>query len=103
MTGGDGATEEAVTCMACKRPLRDEESKRLRIGPHCLKRLQAAIAPRPRRVIGTHTATPHADAIPARGPDQLSFEIWDDEEAEDEDPDPYRPRDITDVPTGALL
>lgn len=101
MTGGDGATEEAVTCMACGRLLRDEESKRLRIGPHCLKRLQARLAPRPRRVIGTHTAVTHPNAIPARTPDQLAFEIWDDDEADE--PDPYRPRDITDVPTGALL
>ncbi|MFF1297962.1 MULTISPECIES: DUF6011 domain-containing protein [unclassified Streptomyces] len=86
--------------MACGRLLRDEESKRLRIGPHCLKRLQARLAPRSRRVIGTPTAVTHPDAVPARGADQLAFEIWDDE---DDDPDPYRPRAITDVPTGALL
>lgn len=97
MTGGDGATGEAVTCMACGRLLRDEESKRLRIGPHCLKRLQARLTPRPRL---TQTAATHPKAIPARAADQLAFEIWDDEDAE---PDPFRPRDITDVPTGALL
>lgn len=97
MTGGDGATTEAVSCMACGRLLRDEESKRLRIGPHCLKRLQGRLAPRP-RVVGTHTAGPHPDAVPARTA-QLAFEIWDDDE--DDEPDPARA--ITDVPTGALL
>lgn len=99
MTGGGGAAGEAVPCMACGRLLRDEESKRLRIGPHCLKRLQSRLAPRP-RILGTHTAGPHPDAIPARATTQLAFEIWDDEA---DDPDPFSPRPITDVPTGALL
>ncbi|MFF7067335.1 DUF6011 domain-containing protein [Streptomyces pseudovenezuelae] len=85
--------------MACGRLLRDEESKRLRIGPHCLKRLQARLAPRP-RIVGTNTAAPHPGAIPARATTQLAFEIWDDR---DDEPDPFRPRRITDVPTGALL
>lgn len=100
MTGGDGATGEAVTCMACGRLLRDDESKRLRLGPHCRKRLQAALAPRPRRrLIGTMTAVPHPAAVPARYTTQL--EIWDDEPAEAVEPSRYR--GITDVPTGALL
>lgn len=96
MTGGDGAAE-AVSCMACGRALRDEESRRLRIGPHCLQRLQAAAAPRPRR-IGTPIAATHPAAVPTRA-SQLALEIWDD----DEDDDPFRPRSMTDVPTGALL
>lgn len=98
MTGGDGVTGEAVTCMACGRLLRDEESKRLRLGPHCLKRLQGLLAPRPRRV-RTPTAAPHPKAVPTRGP--VALELWDDDE--DEEPDPFRPPAITDVPTGALL
>lgn len=99
MTGGDGATKEAVPCMACGRLLRDEESKRLRLGPRCLSRLQGLLAPRP-RIVGTHTAAPHPNAVPVRAPAQLAFEIWDDQ---DDEPDPFRPRAITDVPTGALL
>lgn len=97
MTGGDGATGEAVTCMACGRLLRDEESKRLRLGPHCLKRLQSLLAPRPRR-IRTPTAGPHPRAIPLRTA-QLTFEIWDDDPDDEPDDNPL----ITDVPTGALL
>jgi hypothetical protein len=97
VTGGDGATGEATTCMACGRLLRDDESKRLRLGPHCLKRLQAALAPRP-RLIGTRTAGPHPMAIPPCRTTQLEF--WDDE---DDEPEPGRSRPITDVPTGALL
>ncbi|MEU8717506.1 hypothetical protein [Streptomyces sp. NPDC048663] len=60
-----------------------------------------ALAPRPRpRVIGTHTAGTHPRAI-ARGTpiSQLAFEIWDDQD-DDEQP---AARGITDVPTGALL
>ncbi|MFE4697258.1 DUF6011 domain-containing protein [Streptomyces sp. NPDC056738] len=100
MTGRGGATGEAASCMACGRLLRDQESRRLRLGPTCRKRLQAALAPRPRRVVGTHTAGPHPLAIPAHRTTQL--EIWDDEDDEDED-DLYRPRAVTDVPTGVLL
>lgn len=85
--------------MACGRLLRDQESRRLRIGPTCLKRLQAALAPPP-RLVGTRTAATHPQAVPVRWTAQLEFEIWDDE---DQDDDPYRPRDIVDVPTGALL
>lgn len=99
MTGGDGASAEATACMACGRLLRDPESKRLRIGPHCLKRLQTSAAPRP-RTVGTRTAIPHPQAIPLRESAQLAFEVWDDEDQDDE-PDPGRR--ITDVPTGALL
>lgn len=102
MTGGDGAVGEAPSCMACGRPLRDQESRRLRLGPVCRERLRGLLAPRP-RIVGTHTAAPHPDAIPARHrEEQLTFEIWDDD-VEDDEPDPYRPRAITDVPTGALL
>lgn len=100
MTGGGGATEEAVTCMACGRLLRDQESRRLRIGPHCLKRLTGLLAPRP-RTIGTHTAIAHPQAVPVRVTSQLALELWDDDEAQGNEPDPGRR--ITDVPTGALL
>ncbi|MEU2339948.1 DUF6011 domain-containing protein [Streptomyces sp. NPDC013172] len=94
MTGGD----EAPTCMACGRPLRDEESRRLRLGPVCRRRLTDLLAPRP-RIVGTHTAGPHPQAIPARVTAQLAFDIWDDQD-DDEQPASRR---ITDVPTGALL
>ncbi|MEU3620627.1 DUF6011 domain-containing protein [Streptomyces sp. NPDC006872] len=100
-TGEAGASGEATACMACGRPLRDRESRRLRLGPRCLKRLKAALERRPRRLIGTHTAITHPKAVPSR-PSQLALEIWDDDEP-DEDDDPYRPRSMTDVPTGTLL
>lgn len=58
--------------MACGRLLRDEESKRLRIGPHCLKRLQSRLAPRPRE---HHTPATH-DA----SSDQLAFDLEDEDE-----------------------
>jgi hypothetical protein len=86
--------------MACGRLLRDQESRRLRLGPTCRARLQAALAPRP-RLIGTATAATHPQAVPVRWSSQLEFEIWEDDD--DQDGDPYRPRDIVDVPTGALL
>lgn len=99
MTGGDGATTEAVPCMACGRLLRDEESRRLRIGPHCLKRLQARLAPRP-RIVGTRTAEPHPAAVPARITTQLELELWDGEDVVGL----FHSRPtITEVPTGALL
>lgn len=100
MTGRGGVAGEATTCMACGRLLRDQESRRLRLGPSCRKRLQAALAPRPRRVVGTHTAGPHPLAIPLSHATQM--EIWEGDEDDDED-DPFRPRAIADVPTGALL
>ncbi|MFJ9374406.1 DUF6011 domain-containing protein [Streptomyces sp. NPDC101455] len=100
MTDGDGETTEAVACMACGRLLRDRESRRLRIGPACLRRLQAALKPPP-RLVGTRTAVTHPQAVPARWTAQLEFEIWDDDE--DQDEHPLRPRRIVDVPTGALL
>jgi hypothetical protein len=84
--------------MACGRLLHDDESKRLRLGPRCLKRLQGLLAPRPRRV-RTPVAVTHPKAVPART-SQLALELWDDD-AEDDEPDD-RPL-ITDVPTGALL
>lgn len=99
MTGGDGAPTEAAACMACGRLLRDDESRRLRLGPVCRRRLRAALAPRP-RIIGTFTAGPHPQAVPLPTA-QLALD-WDLEDLEgDEDDD--RGRAITDVPTGALL
>jgi len=97
VTGGDGATGEATTCMACGRLLRDQESRRLRLGPHCLKRLQGLLAPRPRRIC-TPTAATHPKAVPTKTT-QLALEIWDADE--DSETDDSRP--IADVPTGALL
>lgn len=100
MTGGDGTTGKAPQCMACGRVLRDEESKRLRLGPVCRKRLSGLLAPRPRPRIGTHTAVPHPRAVPARPtqPGQLEL-TWDDDPDDEPEPDQH----ITDVPTGALL
>lgn len=98
MTGGGGATTETRTCMACGRLLHDDESRRLRLGPVCRKRLQRLLAPRPHR-IRTPTAGPHPRAVPLRRSDQLAFEIWDD----DEDEADAGTLLITDVPTGALL
>ncbi|MEU6527847.1 DUF6011 domain-containing protein [Streptomyces sp. NPDC046928] len=98
MTGGAEAPAEAPRCMACGRLLHDEESRRLRLGPVCRKRLERLLAPRPRR-IRTQTAGPHPRAIPPRYDTQLEFELWDD----DEDDTPTWHRRITDVPTGALL
>ncbi|MFJ2259505.1 DUF6011 domain-containing protein [Streptomyces sp. NPDC087844] len=96
----DRATREAVTCMACGRLLRDQESRRLRIGPHCLKRLKDASAARLARV-RTATAGPHPKAVPAHRTAQLVLEIYGDDEGQD---DEYGlGRHITDVPTGALL
>lgn len=100
MTGGDGATTEAATCMACGRLLRDDESRRLRLGPVCRKRLYGLLAPRP-RIVGTRTPDRHPNAVPHRAPDQLAFEIWDDQD--DDEPDPFRARAITDVFTGSYL
>jgi hypothetical protein len=100
VTGGDGATTGAASCMACGRELRDEESKQLRLGPVCRKRLQRALAPRPRR-ISTPIADPHPQAVPARRTIQLALELWDDED--DDEAGPFGRPAITDVPTGALL
>jgi hypothetical protein len=78
VTRGDGVTSEAVSCMACGRPLHDEESKRLRLGPHCRKRLQSLLASRPRRHL--RYAPNHPKATPAA---PLALELWDDDEDED--------------------
>ncbi len=86
--------------MACGRLLRDQESRRLRIGPHCLKRLQKATAPRPR--IRTETAGPHPKALPVHRTAQLTLEIWGDDQ-DDQDDEYDFGRRITDVPTGAFL
>lgn len=101
MTGGDAATTDTVPCMACGRLLTDQESRRLRIGPYCLKRLQEATAPRP-RTLGTPISIPHPQAVPVRVTSQLALELWDDDEDQDDEPD-ERGRRITDVPTGAFL
>lgn len=97
MTGGDGAIGGTAACLLCGRELRDEESKRLRLGPVCRARLQRLLASRPRRG-RTTTAAPHPKAVPGRT-SQLALELWDDDEYDEPDPSPL----ITDVPTGALL
>ena len=86
--------EDPVRCV-CGRLLRDAESKRLRLGPVCRKRLARRQVPR-RRGLGTWVAGPHPRAVPVR-PAQLEF-VWDDQDDHPE-PAPH----ITDVPTGALL
>lgn len=85
--------------MACGRELRDEESKRLRLGPVCRERLRGLLAPRPRRIC-TPNPTPHPKAVPAKT-SQLALELWDDDEDQDDEADTAS--HITDVPTGALL
>lgn len=90
-----GAPEETPVPCVCGRLLRDAESRRLRLGPVCRKRLAARQARR-HRGPGTRTAGPHPRAVPAR-PAQLEF-VWDDQ---DDTAEPAPP--ITDVPTGALL
>lgn len=87
--------EQAPVHCVCGRLLRDAESRRLRLGPVCRKRLAARPARR-RRGPGTWVAGPHPRAVPAR-PAQLEF-VWDDQ---DDDAKPAA--HITDVPTGALL
>jgi hypothetical protein len=79
VTGGGGVIREATTCMACGRLLRDEESKRLRLGPHCRKRLAGLLAPRPRNSRAQRSTGTTAD--------QLALDLDDfddDEETEDE-------------------
>jgi len=62
--------------MACGRLLRDQESKRLRLGPVCRERLRGLLTPRPRE-----HRTPHTPDITA---DQLAFDL---DEYDDEDDD----------------
>ncbi|MFD4569355.1 DUF6011 domain-containing protein [Streptomyces sp. NPDC058467] len=101
MTGGDGATSEAVPCMACGRLLRGEESKRLRIGPRCLRRLQGLLAPRPRRRLRYAPVHPKAMPPPTA---PVALELWDDDEDEDEFDDRVGSTLINDVPlTGSYL
>lgn len=101
MTGGDGATDEAVSCMACGRLLRGEESKRLRIGPRCLRRLQGLLAPRPRRRLRYAPAHPKATPPPT---DPVALELWDDEDEFDDPADRVGSALINDVPlTGSYL
>ncbi|RSN13766.1 hypothetical protein DMH25_08230 [Streptomyces sp. WAC 01325] len=83
--------------MACGRELRDDESRRLRLGPVCRSRLQDLLAARPLR-IRTPSAGPHPRAVPEPEPDQLPLEWDNDADQADDDT-----RAITDVPTGALL
>ena len=87
--------ETPVRCV-CGRLLRDDESRRLRLGPVCRKRLSGRPARR-RTVAGTPTAGAHPRAVLSR-PGQLEF-AWDDTP----DARPEHHRTITDVPTGALL
>lgn len=99
MTGGAGVPEEDAVRCPCGRLLSDPVSRARGLGPVCFKRLSGRARTRP-RIVGTPTAHPHPNAVPVRITTQLAFEIWD---VEDDEPDPYRPRPITDVPTGALL
>ncbi|WP_411078486.1 DUF6011 domain-containing protein [Streptomyces sp. cmx-10-25] len=92
-----GEAEEAPVKCVCGRPLTDPVSRGRGLGPRCFKRLRGRPAPGP-RIVGTRTAGAHPQAVPGR-PGQLALD-WDDE---DDEPDPYQPRPITDVPTGALL
>lgn len=96
--GTSEAEEEPLRC-PCGRLLTDPVSRARGLGPVCFRRLRGRTRPR-RRTVGTHISAPHPRAIPVRRPTQLAFEIWDDTEAE---LDPFRPRAIFDVPTGALL
>ncbi|WP_328657922.1 DUF6011 domain-containing protein [Streptomyces sp. NBC_00334] len=95
-TGEERETEETPVTCVCGRPLTDPVSRGRGLGPRCYKRLRARPAP---RIVGTHTARAHPLAVPAR-PGQLALD-WGDQD--DDEPDPYQPRPITDVPTGALL
>ncbi|MFI1324573.1 DUF6011 domain-containing protein [Streptomyces rochei] len=97
-TPPDLGDEAPVRCV-CGRPLTDPVSRGRGLGPRCYKRLRGR-PERRRRVIGTHTARSHPLAVP-KPPEQLAL-VWDDAQDDDE-PDPYRPRPITDVPTGAFL
>jgi hypothetical protein len=84
----------------CGRLLTDPVSRARGLGPVCYRRSHRHTRP---RVLGTRTALAHPAAVPVQTDTQLEleFEIWADEP--DEAPDPYAPRPITDVPTGALL
>jgi hypothetical protein len=92
----DDEEETPVYCV-CGRLLRDAESRRLRLGPVCRKRL--ASRPARRRGPGTWVAGPHPRAVPVLRPAQLEL-TWDDG---DDDQDDEPAQHITDVPTGALL
>ncbi|MFJ5915011.1 DUF6011 domain-containing protein [Streptomyces ardesiacus] len=90
--------EEAPVKCVCGRLLTDPVSRGRGLGPRCYEKLRASSKPRP-RVVGTHPASTHPLAVPPR-PGQLALD-WDHQA--DDEPDPYQPRPITDVPTGALL
>ncbi|MFE9764643.1 DUF6011 domain-containing protein [Streptomyces sp. NPDC005808] len=86
--------------MACGRLLRDEESKRLRLGPHCLKRLQGLLAPRPRRRLRYTPNHPKATPAPTTTA-PIALELWGDEDEDDDQADGHP---INDVPlTGSYL
>lgn len=90
-TSGAAVTTDAARCLLCGRLLRDEESRRLRLGPSCLKRLRALVEPRPRiRGIPPH---PRAD------PRQLALSL----DPEPDQPDHIGSHPIHDIPTGGLL
>lgn len=102
MTGGDAATSEAIPCMACGRLLSDEESKRLRLGPRCRRRLVGLLAPRPRRRLQYPPNHPRATPPPA-APGPVALELWDDDE-DDDQADEFGSYKIRDVPlTGSYL
>lgn len=103
MTGGDAATSEAIPCMACGRLLSDEESKRLRLGPRCRRRLMGLLAPRPRRRLQYPPSHPRATPPPA-APGPVALELWDDEDEDDDQADEFGSYTIRDVPlTGSYL
>ncbi|MCM1974608.1 DUF6011 domain-containing protein [Streptomyces sp. G1] len=83
---------------SCGRLLTDPVSRARGLGPVCYRRSRGRTR---RRLIGTRIPLAHPAAIPARHDTQLAFEIWADDP--DDEPDPYAPRPITDVPTGGLL
>lgn len=106
MTGGDAATSEAIPCMACGRLLSDEESKRLRLGPRCRRRLMGLLAPRPRRRRRLQYPPNHPRATPPpAAPGPVALELWDDDEDEgDDQADEFGSYKIRDVPlTGSYL
>jgi hypothetical protein len=92
---GSTPAERPVRC-PCGRLLTDPVSRARGLGPVCYRRSRGRTR---RRLIGTRTALSHPAAIPSHRDTQLEFELWE----RGPDNDPYAPRPITDVPTGALL
>jgi hypothetical protein len=65
--------------MACGRLLRDEESKRLRLGPVCRRRLAGLLTPRPRNSRTTRSTSTTADQL------TLDLDEYDDEEPDEDE------------------